>query len=52
MTEEQRKSFNSWYNDGNAIKLGFNKYLEQSSQYSKVFSLLELQSYFIKEYHI
>ena len=44
------KEFNKWYNDGNAIKIGVDKYVEQTTQYQKVFTLEELIEFFKKEY--
>ena len=42
--------FNEWLADGNAFKTTNSKYLEQSTQYTKEFTLTELKQFFIKEY--
>ena len=44
------KEFNKWFNDGNAIKIGFDRYVEQTTQYKKEFTLRELIKFFNKEY--
>jgi hypothetical protein len=44
------ESFNQWFNDGNAVKVGANKYVEQSTQYRKYFTLEELITFYKKEY--
>jgi len=44
------ESFNQWFNDGNAVKVGANKYVEQSTQYEKYFTLSELITFYKKEY--
>ncbi|MFL0137707.1 hypothetical protein [Tenacibaculum maritimum] len=45
-----RVQFNEWFNDGNAVKVGVDKYKEQTTQYKKIFTLNELELFFIKEY--
>ena len=44
------EEFNQWFNDGNACKVGANKYVEQSTQYKKYFTLEELITFYKKEY--
>jgi len=44
------QDFNKWFNDGNAVKIGANKYKEQSTQWKKVFSLDELKAFYINEF--
>ena len=44
------KEFNEWFNDGNAVKIGFDKYVEQTTQYKVEFTLEELIKFFKKEY--
>jgi hypothetical protein len=46
------KEFNDWFNDGNAVQIGVDQYVEQTTQYSKVFSLIELIEFFKKEYNL
>ena len=45
-----RANFNSWYNEGNAVRVAVDKYREQSTQWKKVFTLAELEKFYIKEY--
>ncbi|BBI90593.1 hypothetical protein HYO65_gp201 [Tenacibaculum phage PTm1] len=47
-----RQAFNEWFNDGNAVKVGVDKYLEQTTQYRTTFTLRELELFFIREYQI
>jgi hypothetical protein len=44
------EDFNKWFNDGNAIKIGVDKYVEQTTQYRKHFTLSELITFYKKEY--
>lgn len=42
--------FNEWLNSDNVIKLENGLYIEQLTQYQKVFTLYELKRYFYKEF--
>lgn len=49
MTEEY-KEFKEWMDDGNVEQLGDNVYVEQTTQWKKKFTLVELVAFYIKEY--
>jgi hypothetical protein len=49
-TSKILKRFKEWRLDGNVIKVGVNEYIEQSTQWSKVFTYCELKKYFIREH--
>ena len=44
------KGFYKWIAEGNAIKIGEDKWLEQTAQYRKTFSLKGLKEFYKKEY--
>jgi hypothetical protein len=44
------EGFVKWFKDGNACKIGKDKYLEQTTQYKKVFTFAELKEFYRKEY--
>jgi len=44
-----QSDFNKWFNDGNALKIK-GGYIEQSTQWKKVFSYQELKEFYINEY--
>lgn len=45
------KAFLSWIKSDNVIKTGKNEYREQVSQYSILFTRIELYAYFVREYY-
>ena len=45
-----RDFMEDWMNDGNAIKVGEDTYIEQTTQWKKKFTKEELTKFFIKEY--
>ena len=49
MTKEYQE-FKEWMDDGNVEKLGDNVYVEQTTQWKKKFTLVELVAFYIKEY--
>jgi|TARA_R100001377_G_scaffold72422_1_gene48227 hypothetical protein len=49
MTKEY-KEFKEWMDDGNVEQLGDNVYVEQTTQWKKKFTLVELVAFYIKEY--
>ena len=49
MTKEY-KEFKEWMDDGNVEQLGDNAYVEQTTQWKKKFTLVELVAFYIKEY--
>jgi len=49
MTKEY-KEFKEWMDDGNVEQLGDNVYVEQTTQWKKKFTLVELEMFYIKEY--
>lgn len=44
-----QSEFNKWFNDGNALKIS-KGYIEQTTQWKKVFSYNELKEFYIKEF--
>jgi hypothetical protein len=50
LTPEQLEQFNEWIADDNAIKIGDDIWIEQTTQYSKQFTTDELKQFFKKEY--
>jgi hypothetical protein len=50
INKEDLEDFNNWIKEGNAVKIGANIYIEQTTQYKKHFSLDELKQFYIKEY--
>lgn len=46
----KKEDFKKWFADGNAEKIGTNKYIEQTTQWKKIFSFNELKKFYIKEY--
>ena len=49
MTKEYQE-FKEWMDDGNVEQLGDNVYVEQTTQWKKKFTLVELVEFYIKEY--
>ena len=49
MTKEYEE-FKEWMDDGNVEQLGDNVYVEQTTQWRKKFTLVELVAFYIKEY--
>ena len=49
MTKEYEE-FKEWMDDGNVEKLGVDVYVEQTTQWKKKFTLVELVAFYIKEY--
>lgn len=49
MTKEY-KEFKEWMDDGNVEQLGADVYVEQTTQWKKKFTLVELVAFYIKEY--
>ena len=49
MTKEY-KEFKEWMDDGNVEQLGDNVYVEQTTQWKKKFTLVDLVAFYIKEY--
>lgn len=49
MTKEYEE-FKEWMDDGNVEQLGDNVYVEQTTQWKKKFTLVELVAFYIKEY--
>ena len=49
MTKEYQE-FKEWMDDGNVEQLGDNVYVEQTTQWKKKFTLVELVAFYIKEY--
>jgi hypothetical protein len=49
MTKEY-KEFKEWMDDGNVEQLSDNVYVEQTTQWKKKFTLVELVAFYIKEY--
>jgi hypothetical protein len=45
-----KEDFNKWIVNGNAEKIGINKYIEQTTQWKKIFSFNELKDFYINEY--
>ena len=50
LTKYQEADFKAWMEDGNVTKVGDNKYLEQTTQYRKEFTLDELKAFFKREF--
>ena len=50
LTPQDEIDFKEWMEDGNATKIGEDKYLEQTTQYSKEFTLDELRAFFKREF--
>jgi len=49
MTKEYEE-FKEWMDDGNVEQLGADVYVEQTTQWKKKFTLVELVAFYIKEY--
>jgi len=49
MTKEYEE-FKEWMDDGNVEQLGDNVYVEQTTQWKKKFTLVELVAFYLKEY--
>ena len=49
MTKEYQE-FKEWMDDGNVEKIGDDVYVEQTTQWKKKFTLVELVAFYIKEY--
>lgn len=47
---EHQKEFDKWVDDGNAVKIGPDTWLEQTTQWKKKFTTEELETFFIKEF--
>ena len=45
LTPQDEIDFKEWMEDGNATKIGEDKYLEQTTQYTKEFTLDELRAF-------
>ena len=45
-----RKMMDDWMNDGNAVKIGEDTYIEQTTQWRKKFTKKELTRFFVEEY--
>ena len=39
-----------WMNDGNVEKIGEDTYIEQTTQWKKEFTMVELEKFYIKEF--
>ena len=50
LTPQDEIDFKEWMEDGNATKIGEDKYLEQTTQYTKEFTLDELRAFFKREF--
>ena len=50
LSKDQEQEFNDWFNDGNAIKVADDEYVEQTTQWRKKFTLDELKTFFKKEF--
>ena len=44
------EQFDKWITDGNAYEIRFGVYVEQTTQYTKEFTQVELLEFFKKEY--
>lgn len=42
--------FQEWIDDGNVVKVGEDSYIEQTTQWRKKFTLVELKKFFKKEF--
>ena len=49
MTKEYQE-FKEWMDDGNVEQLGDNVYVEQTTQWKKKFTLVELVAFYLKEF--
>jgi hypothetical protein len=49
MTKEYEE-FKEWMDDGNVEKIGENSYVEQTTQWRRTFTMLELIQFYIKEF--
>ena len=45
-----KKMMDDWMNDGNAVKIGEDTYIEQTTQWRKKFTKKELTEFFVMEY--
>jgi hypothetical protein len=50
LSKEDKKKFNAWIEDGNAIEVKPGIWVEQTTQYSKRFTLDELKEFFKREF--
>ena len=48
--EDFTKDMLDWINDGNVVKIGNDAYIEQTSQWKRVFTKKELIEFFIREF--
>ena len=48
--DNEYEEFKEWMDDGNVEQLGDNVYVEQTTQWKKKFTLVELVAFYIKEY--
>jgi|TARA_B110000908_G_C10142041_1_gene397246 hypothetical protein len=47
---ENNAIFMEWVNDGNVEKIDTDKYVEQTTQWKKIFTWKELKEFYIKEF--
>ena len=47
---EFTKEMITWIKDGNVVKVSKNRYIEQTTQWKKLFTKTELIKFFIKEF--
>jgi hypothetical protein len=47
---ELNKEIQEWMDDGNAEEIGKDRYIEQSTQWKKTFTLTGLKEFFVKEF--
>ncbi len=50
MKQSTNKQINEYIENGNAFEVSENVYLEQTTQYRKKFTLLELKQFYYNEY--
>jgi len=48
--DNEYEEFKEWMDDGNVEKIGENSYVEQTTQWRKTFTMLELIEFYIKEF--
>ena len=48
--EEFTEDMLNWIEDGNVVKIGEDAYLEQTTQFNKIFTKKELIAFFIREF--
>jgi len=48
--QEFTQEIQNWIDDGNVVKIGENSYIEQTTQWKKIFTKQELIKFFNKEF--